>query len=255
MDECDTITAFVRVLAHRTGNPTLVVDRWPDKEPRTGPITEPEIDAVAGKFAIEHTSIDSVTDQRERNASFLDVVRGLDSLIKEHVGCGFTVTLEFDAIGKGMDWKRIRDDLKKWIRERAPLLKDGNHEVILPTSESAAFPIVMSIWKGPAPRAGFSRFAPEDDTLPARIRSILDRKAKKLGKYQGPSTTTILLVENDDIALMNEVKMLEAIQEAYPDGPPQGVDEIWFADTSVPDSPQFRDFTTRIGEESHQPWP
>ena len=101
MDECDTITAFVRVLAHRTGNPTLVVDRWPDKEPRTGPITEPEIDAVAGKFAIEHTSIDSVTDQRERNASFLDVVRGLDSLIKEHVGCGFTVTLEFDAIGKG----------------------------------------------------------------------------------------------------------------------------------------------------------
>ena len=37
----------------------------------------------------------------------------------------------------------------------------------------------------------------------------------KLRKYQGPSGTTMLLVENDDIALMSEAKMLDALLEAY----------------------------------------
>ena len=77
----------------------------------------------------------------------------------------------------------------------------------------------------------------------------------KLRKYQGPSGATIILLENDDIALMNECKMLEAIREAYPNGLPEGVDELWFADTSVPGEPQFRDFTTRIVKEGHRPSP
>ena len=58
--------------------------------------------------------------------------------------------------------------------------------------------------------------------------------------------TTILLIENDDIALMNEVKMLDAIRGAYPDGLPCGVDEIWFADTSIPKEPRFQNFTAEI---------
>lgn len=246
MDECATIAGFVRVRGRCQGTPELVVDRWPDKEDRT----EPEIDAVAGGFAIEHTSIDSIANQRRFNDWYLRVVGGLEQLIEEHVGCGFTVTLEFDAIGKGMDWGCMRDDLKKWIMERAPLLKDGNHEEILRTQESVEFPIVMHIWKGADPRiVGFQRFVPEDDTLPARIRRIVDRKADKLCKYHGPCATTVLLIENDDIALMNEARMLEGIQEAYPDGCPPGVDEIWFADTSIPDNPRFCDFTTRMAEE------
>ena len=86
-----------------------------------------------------------------------------------------------------------------------------------------------------------------------RIRKLLDRKARKLRKYQGSSSTTIILLENDDIALMNEAKMLDALREAYPDGLPQGVNEIWFADTSISDKPQFRDFTTHMVNGDHQP--
>ena len=68
----------------------------------------------------------------------------------------------------------------------------------------------------------------------------MDRKAAKPGKYQGPDSTTILLVENDDIALMNECKMLDAIREAYPRGLPGGVDEIWFVHTPTQGKPLFR---------------
>lgn len=244
LSQTDTLIArFAGFLGRCQGNPELVVDRWPDKENRT----EREIDAVAGDFAIEHTSVDSVTDQRQRSASYLRVVGGLDPLLKKHVGCGFTVTLEYDAIGKGMDWSRARASLQKWIEEEAPLLQDGSHKVVLPASDPTEVPIVMHIRRGSVARAtGFSRCEPKDDSLARRIRETVDRKVEKLSKYHGGAFTTVLLIENYDIALMNKVKMLEGVQEAYPDKCPQGVDEIWYADTSIPDKPQFYDFTRRL---------
>ncbi len=252
MDEHDVIEKFVDHLGSHKGYPNLAIDRWPDKENRT----EPEIDAVAGIFAIEHTSIDSVANQRQLDDWYLRVVGGLDQLISECLDCGFTITLEFYAIGKGMDWNCIREDLQKWIVHRAPLLENGNHEIVLPTSTPVEFPIVMRVEKGlPLSIVGFSRFDPEDNTLAARTKKILDRKAMKLRKYQGPSATTILLVENDDIALMNESKMLDAIRDAYSHGLPRGVNEIWFADTSIPGGPQFHNFTAKIVNEDRSPSP
>ncbi|MCK4826024.1 hypothetical protein KA005_60310, partial [bacterium] len=90
------------------------------------------------------------------------------------------------------------------------------------------------------------RFEPKDDTLPARIRKQFDRKAKKLAKYHSPDKTTVLLIENDDIALMNEGRMLDSIQTAYPSGLPNDVDKIWYADTSIPNDIEFMDFTPEI---------
>jgi hypothetical protein len=79
--------------------------------------------------------------------------------------------------------------------------------------------------------------------LPARIRQQFARKAEKLAKYHGRDTTTVLLIENDDMALMNHVKMLNAIRKACPSGPPPGVDQIWYADTSFAPDIAFMDFT------------
>ena len=67
-----------------------------------------------------------------------------------------------------------------------------------------------------------------------------------LEKYSGSSWTTILLFESNDIALMNHLKMLDAVREAYPDGLSSGVDELWFADTSIPHKALFHDFTNEI---------
>ena len=250
--EQKVIVAFVDHLGILKGRSNLSVDRWPDKENRT----EPEIDAIAGDYAIEHTSIDSVANQRQIDDWYLRVVKGLDEVIRECVDGGLTITLDFFAIGKGMDWKGIQADLRNWIVDYAPSLGNGNHEKILPTSTPTEFPIVMRVWKKSAPAiVGFARFDPEDDTLSMRIRKLLDRKARKLRKYQGSSSTTIILLENDDIALMNEAKMLDALREAYPDGLPLGVNEIWFADTSISDNPQFYDFTAKLVNKGCLPSP
>ena len=42
----------------------------------------------------------------------------------------------------------------------------------------------------------------------------------------------MLLIENNDIALMHPIIMRQEMQKAYPNGLPTGVDEIWYADTA-----------------------
>ena len=59
MVDRDAIDLFVTHLGRQRGYAKLVVDRWPEDENRQSP----EIDAMAGPFAIEHTSIDSVAHQ------------------------------------------------------------------------------------------------------------------------------------------------------------------------------------------------
>ena len=56
--------------------------------------------------------------------------------------------------------------------------------------------------------------------------------------------TTLLLVESEDIALMNESKMLAAVRKAFPDGLPIGVEHLWYVDTSIPREILFKDFTS-----------
>lgn len=53
---------------------------------------------------------------------------------------------------------------------------------------------------------------------------------------------------------MNWDIMLDAIRSAYPQGLPDGLDMIWYVDTSIPSEIEFRDFSEamrplRIGDE------
>lgn len=89
----------------------------------------------------------------------------------------------------------------------------------------------------------FGRFMPDIKMLPGRLREQLDRKAGKLSRYQDEGKTTILLVESGDIALMDDSIMLDRLRQAYNNGLPHGVDQIWFADTSIREEILFTDMT------------
>ena len=54
------------------------------------------------------------------------------------------------------------------------------------------------------------------------------------------------IVESDDIALMSRAKLEKAVSDGFPNGLPGEVDELWYADTSVPgELPQFFELVTR----------
>ena len=81
MNDCDVINFFVAYL-RENGHPGLQVDRWPDKENRG----TADIDAVAGHFAIEHTSVDTVPNQRRDSNWFKQVVDGLENAPQAFMG-------------------------------------------------------------------------------------------------------------------------------------------------------------------------
>lgn len=218
----------------------LKVDCYPDDKNRN----TPAIDAIAGPFAIEHTSIDTIPDQRLNSNRFTQFIGNLE---QELVFLPFYLGITFkeDAITTRQDWETMRVTLKKWILEKAPYLPVSKPYTPY-TVPGIPFEIYVTKNNDSSAGVRFSRFPPDDNTLPDRIRDLFNRKAAKLLKYQAAGKTTILLVENGDIALMNTWKLFNAIRNAYHEGLPSGVDEIWYADTSIHDRINFKDFTSDL---------
>ena len=239
MKDKDVVKAFVKYLRDN-GHPGLCIDRYPDEANRSSP----DIDAVAGPFAIEHTSIDTLPNQRRDSDWFMSVIGNLEAEIKPLLPYRLVITLEYEGVRRGQDWSQIHEAIKTWIIDESHTLPDGKSVI----ENVTGIPFRLSIIKSSDRPPGliFSRFQPGDNTLSERIKQGFDKKAKKLNNYQKPGTTTILLVENNDIALMNEQIMLEAIQTAYPVGPPTGVDEIWYVDTSIEKALEYQNFTVEI---------
>jgi hypothetical protein len=148
------------------------------------------------------------------------------------------VIFPYEGIKAGQDWDAIHDKLRQWVTNAAPAASDGRHTVSIP-----GVPFDVSITKeSDRPRGLFCvRIAPPDDDLSERLAILLKRKAAKLKPYRGAGRRTVLLVESSDIALMNVHKLAEAIREAFSNGLPDGVDELWHADTSVPEALEFWD--------------
>lgn len=96
MKDCDVIDEFV-VFLRKNGQPGLKVDRRPDIENRDSP----DIDAIAGPFAIEHTRIDSLPNQSRNNDWFIQVVGGLEKELSAQISFYLGVALEYTAITTG----------------------------------------------------------------------------------------------------------------------------------------------------------
>lgn len=235
----ELISLFVGYLA-QNGRPGITVTAWPDETNRRSS----DIDAIAGLFAIEHSSVDTVPNQRRDSAWFVKVVKALEDEFGYNLPFRLVLTFPYEAIRFGQDWSRITAALRVWVLNEATKLEMGLHNL----RDVPGIPFEFHVMKRSSDRNGllFSRFMPNNQTFPIRLREQLDQKVDKLSRYKKEGKTTILLVESDDIALMNDGIMWDGLRSAYPDGMPQGLDEIWFADTSIPEEIVFTDMTQAV---------
>lgn len=243
MEDREVVDLFVAHLRTH-GHPDLTVQRRPDDENRGSP----DIDAIAGNLAIEHTSVDTLPNQRRDSEWFVEAVGSLRDVLPTPP-FRLRITVEYTAVTTGQNWADVRRALATWILTRAAELPDGRQVV----EGIPGVPFRLHVRKDSetTPALLFSRWEPEDDTLSARIRNLFDRKARKLATYRLSGGTTVLLVQNGDIALMNDWKMLEAIKEAYNSTLPAGIDQIWYADSSIPGNIRFVDFTLELAPSAH----
>jgi hypothetical protein len=240
MKDHEVVEAFVAHLA-ANGYTGLSVDKWPERENRKSP----DIEAIAGPFAIEHTSIDTLPNQRGKSDWFMRAVGGVEKELPIPP-YRLNIVLDYDAVTTGQNWAGIRNALKVWVIEDCPKLPNGHHT--LETLPGIPFRLRITKQSDRPARIIFSRISPEDESLPDRIRQQLGSKIEKLAPYQKSGLITVLLIESDDIALMNEAKMLDAIRSTYPQGLPPDIDRIWYLDTSIPTEMEFRDFTELVKE-------
>ena len=90
------ITNFVELRA-RTDHPGAQVERWPDSENRRSS----DIDAIAGRLAIEHTSVDTVPNQRRDSAWFMNVAQPLEDAFGSSMRFRLQIVFEYGAVATG----------------------------------------------------------------------------------------------------------------------------------------------------------
>lgn len=237
----DVVDAFVAHLAQH-GHPALKVDVRPDETNRS----TQDIDAIAGPFAIEHTSVEALHESRAKNPQWEKAVGGLEAEVQGYVSSHLSIATRYDAVAIKQDWIAIRAAVRRWIQEQSDKLDVGRSEIVI---DGVPFPVIA--WKRLDMPAGihFSRLVDDSlETLAVSSAPLIERKAKKLASYRDAGKTTVLLLESDDIAMMNHIKMHDALNEAFSSVWPSGVDQIWYADTSLWPAVRFYDMKA-IAEE------
>lgn len=237
----EVITLFIEHFS-KHGNPGIKIDVWPDQNNRQSK----DIDAIAGPYAIEHTSIDTIPDQRRDSAWFLQIIRPLEDEFQNKLPYRLALTLPYEGIQIGQDWFKITDALRNWVKNESPKIPQSTRLIFI--KDVPGIPFGFYCIKRNSPRTGllFSRVAPNDQSFPDRLKAQMGPKIKKLLPYKALNKTTVLLIESDDIALMNEDIMWDGLKSAYSNGLPQGLDRIWFADTSIPKEVLFWDMTKAV---------
>ncbi|MEQ1716198.1 MAG: hypothetical protein ABL907_09470 [Hyphomicrobium sp.] len=217
-----TLSQFAGFL-RRLGHPADQIE-WPED------CADGEIDAVIGSFAIQHTSIDTLPDQRAQDNWFSRVTKGIENDFRGKMGVHLCLAMRFDDIQKGQDWHAMNMALRDWAAEQAAHFAFGATCGV----QIKGLPFLIDVRKSEFLLDGiwFTRSAPVDSTLPERLRRTVRRPGKKsklaaLPKYRDNGKSTMLLLESCDIALMNDTIVAEAFTTAFPVWPSE-LDGLWF---------------------------
>jgi hypothetical protein len=207
-----------------------------------------EIDAIIDSFAVQHTSVDSVSAGREADAQFKKVIRELEHDLAGTLGYALTITWDWAAVRKGQNWAATHDALRSWIVSGEPRkFADGRHSDV----EVPGVPFTLDIHRRGLDwfdGVRFARYDPKDGTLGPRLMDQLTGRHEKLpvlARYRADGKTTVLLLESRDIALMDPVLMVQALETAFP-APPPDLDQIWFMHYRAPGTVNVHDL--RSGE-------
>jgi hypothetical protein len=218
----------------------LSIDRWPDKENRGSE----DIDAVAKNFAIEHTSIDVVDGMRQRNDWFMKAAGDLEAELNPSMQFRLRINFDYESIDKGQDWNEIKNAIRDWVINQSASLSEGFQVLRIP---NVPFDLRIEKASDEAPLLVFSRsFKQAQETLESSIGPLMQRKARKLSAYTKSGMTGILLIQSEDISFMNRVRLAEAVAKAFPDALPDGIDQVWYADATIPQNLEFHNITPSI---------
>jgi hypothetical protein len=196
----------------------------------------PVRDGRGARFLVEHTEVLTYPEIIEDGKVFERWVRTFgQDLEAQWPGFHLHVTLPYEP---GKRWpKDSAEVLRAWLLANVAGLAPGHrpgerHDVTIP-----GVPSPVRIWKYAAhrPLVIFSRVAPKDvpepKALAATTRRALDHKYQELADLRAPGATTVLLLENRDVALLDDRDYDTAFRDITSQYPYGALDEVWLAAT------------------------
>jgi len=188
-------------------------------------------DVGGQRFALEHTLIEPFPDNQRDNIVFQRIFDDefeseVHDLLKPHLA--YTVAVDVYAFDRKSRKQlgSIRQNLLTWLRASIPQLPEPaefRQMSIFADTPNVPVRVRLACFRsqGLGGRLTAERFAPPalEHLRERRLRKSLNDKSPKLHAAKHPGTHTVLVLENNDIALTNEGVVSEVIQQLSNDVP------------------------------------
>lgn len=210
--------AVMSLIANRRGE-CIVGAQQVDAVVRDRPAVEWVFDTPTAKFAVEHTRIESFSNQIGEGKLFAQLLGPLEAeLAGKLPGVFFLIVDVAAARAPSAQHAQIRGALSEWILAKGAALDpdeqsgpDGNCD-ITETPPGVPFEVTLHRDADYDSRLFIMQNVPGDrDSLQRdRIRTALTRKCPKLLQATKEGRVSVLILESDDVALANRRAIAKA---------------------------------------------
>lgn len=176
-----------------------VIESRPDQDERY----LPAIDAIAGPYAIEQTSIDSYKDQRKSDDRLKGLTRNLETKFGPEIGFRLIISIATKTLSMRRDWSQQQKALCNWLQGPQTELE---WEVPVQIDAISELPFLAQKTSRGMYGVKFYRFDPSGQKPTAHLSAKLAKLAKWKNKKR-----TVLIVESRDNALMSPQRALEVL--------------------------------------------
>ncbi len=219
---CETVMRFI---GDRIGETLQILCR-PEADDRTKEAVEIVAISESGKWAIEHTRIESFPRQIEVQRRYRDLSKQLEDRLDGRMPPPgrFQLLIKPDALTgiKKSRVPKIAGKMEQWILEVAPHLKIDDlrpgrldpatlRKAVLP-----GIPFEVTLQRLPFKKQGHficAFWSPEnlEELRKLRIQKALNDKCPKLNKARAEGCRSVLILESNDISLANFHLIAQAI--------------------------------------------
>jgi hypothetical protein len=215
-----------RLLSHRRCGSDLRVLALPDRRERNREAIELSAADDVGALSLEHTRLESFPEQIRAAARLRKVFPAFELSANVPDDSRFCLVVDPEAVDGITNAAKAHAGIVSWVERTAPTLeirspRTAPRHTVAGAPPDVPLPVILQRWPrdaqpGEAGRVRVLWAKPEDLEVRRmqRARIALDRKLKKLDAARAPGTTTVLVLENTDVALANVALIADALRDA-----------------------------------------
>ena len=250
---CD---AIVRIVEKRTGATRANVYRPEDQTDRVGPPVDLRLELGFHHYAIEHTRIEPFPNETLTGVNLVQLIAPVTDILCETLPKGSRYELCFPSSASlkanAAKLRKVQDDLILWVQNMAKDLIDsaqygcGNgrssrRQCNSVSGKPPGFPFEVTLvhtdlsGESDAVQVHFGgkRVAPEnlEHLLEIVLKKALQGKCPKLQRCKLHGARTVLILEDNNIALTNHILVGNVLSDLVPERIDDAPDEIFLVET------------------------